>query len=103
MRYTIRYGDAEKISLIENDTAKSVVQNIYLILGTRVGTVPMYREFGIPQSFVDKPPAVAETIMTAEIYDAIEKFEPRAELIDVQTEYDDTGKMTVVLEVDING
>lgn len=53
--------------LMENDVARSVVQNIALLLNTKKGTVPMYREYGLPMEFIDKPLNAAETMAFAEI------------------------------------
>ena len=102
MRYTIRGGEAGSLALAENNTLKSIIQNLFLILGTRRGTVPMYRDFGMPQNFLDRPTAAAEAIMTSEIFEAVAQFEPRCEVLDVRFEYDGTGKVTTILEVNIN-
>lgn len=103
MTYTVSSDSAPQISLNENDTLKSVLQNVYLILVTKVNTVPMYRNFGIPMEFIDKPLTAAETIMATEIREAIEEFEPRAGLVDVAFEPSKHGaKITVKVEVKIN-
>ena len=39
----------------EQETVSSVLQNIAVILSTPKGTVPQYRDFGLDNSFVDKP------------------------------------------------
>ena len=75
--------DLRKITLGEKDTVKSVMQNVRNILRTTVGTVPMYREFGIDASFVDSPINVATPIIYANIREAIEEFEPRCEVVDI--------------------
>lgn len=86
----------------ESDTVKSVVQNITLLLNTKKGTVPMYREFGLPMEFIDKPMDVAETMAALEISEAIEEFEPRAALKDLTITETKEGKMAVIVEVTIN-
>jgi len=72
-----------KISLGETDLVKSVMQNVSNILRTSVGTVPMYREFGIDARFVDSPINVATPIIYATIREAIEEFEPRCKVVDI--------------------
>lgn len=61
----------------ESATAE-VLQNVRTILNTRVGTVPLARDFGISWEHVDMPMPVAQSIMQGVVIDAIEEFEPRA-------------------------
>ena len=101
MQYTIRSDEKTSFSLCETDPVRSVLQNIRLLVETRKGTIPMYREFGTEQAFVDKPPAVAETLAAADIREAIRTFEPRATLRDIRFDYNQTGKAIIILEVEI--
>lgn len=89
-------------NLQETDAASSVIQNVALLLNTKKGTIPMYRDFGLPMGFVDKPINVAETIATLEIAEALEKFEPRASLKDLRFKSSKDGRMSIQLEVTIN-
>lgn len=102
MNYKISAADGYSLSFKENAYAASVLQNISLLLNTKRGTVPMYRDFGLPMEFIDKPIDVAETIAYAEISEALEEFEPRAELLDVAFEKTSDGRMSVVAEVSIS-
>lgn len=86
--------------LIESDEIKSVLQNVALILNTRKGTVPMFRDFGLKQEFLDKPIEVAETIAYTEITEAIEEYEPRAEVVDISLAKSSNG-LKIIVEVDI--
>lgn len=100
MVYTISTDSPPRFTLCEEDPLKSVLQNVYLILATRTGSVPMYRQFGIPMAFIDRPLIAAETIAAAEIREAITEFEPRAKVIDVSFEPAAHGaKLTVKVEV----
>lgn len=101
MTYTIRSDSKPTFALAENDTTQSILQNLFLLLETRKGTVPMYRSFGLSQSFVDKPQAVATALAATEIREAIEEYEPRATLLDLRTEADENGNTVFVLEVKI--
>lgn len=103
MVYTLRSDEKLDITLCENNTVKSVLQNISILLATRKGTVPMYREFGLPMDYIDKPIDVAESLMASEIAEAIENYEPRAELVGLKIENsaNNPGKIAVILEVDI--
>lgn len=86
----------------ENDEIKSIKQNIAMLLNTKKGTIPMYREFGLPMEFVDKPINVAETMATFEISEALDAFEPRATLKDMRFKPSMDGRMSIHLEVTIN-
>lgn len=85
----------------EDDTAKSVIQNIALLLCTKKGTVPMYREFGIDMEFVDKPIDIAEAIAYKEVTEALERFEPRAKLKNLTFKSSKEGRMSLAVEVTV--
>ena len=103
MSYRVKATDLRHITLNETDTVASVLQNIAIILLTRQGTVPMYREFGLPMKFVDKPMQVARSMMIIEITEAVEEYEPRATVIDITFEIDPDvpGRYIPVVEVEI--
>lgn len=102
MNVKINAADDYTLNFEQSDNVKSVVQNVSLLLNTKRGTVPMHREFGLAMEFIDKPIDIAETIAFAEISEAIERFEPRANLVDISFEKAKDGKMAMVVEVSIN-
>ena len=63
-----------------------VVQNVRTILATRVGTVPLDRDFGLSWEHLDKPLPVARSLMRAEVIEAIARYEPRANIEAVEFE-----------------
>lgn len=83
MTYTVNAVNLSAVRLLENETVISVLQNIALVLRTPKGSVPMYREFGLSQTFLDKPMPVAKVMMISELKEAIERWEPRAEFVGV--------------------
>lgn len=103
MKYTIKGDEKTSFSLCENDDIKAVLQNVHLLLTTPKGSVPMYREFGLKQDFVDKPIPVAQTLMTSYIREALEEFEPRAKFVGITFVEDNNspGRIIPVLEVEI--
>lgn len=101
MAYKVNSADNYSLSLQQDSKVYSVLQNIALLLNTKCGTVPMYRDFGLPMEFVDKPIDVAENMAYVEISDALEEFEPRAKLEDVYFEKTANGKMSITVEVSI--
>lgn len=103
MSYKVSAVDLSAVRLNESETVASVLQNIAIILQTRQGTVPMYREFGLPMNFLDKPIPVAKPMLYVEVKEAIEEFEPRAEVLDVTFEEDPSapGRLIPTVEVEI--
>lgn len=81
--YKVNAMDLKSLRLLEMRTVESVLQNIAIILKTPKGSVPMYREFGLSQSFLDRPMPVARNMLISAVKEAIERWEPRAEVVDV--------------------
>lgn len=103
MSYTVRASDLTDINLNTSDTVTEVLQNIATILSTRKGSVPLLRDFGLSQDFLDRPIEVAKTMIFAEAKEGIDLYEPRAEIIDMTFESDaQTGRLIPVVEVDIH-
>lgn len=103
MSFRVSPQDLKRISLNETDTVSSVLQNIAIILTTRQMTVPLYRNFGLPMQFVDKPMEVAKAMMIAEVTDAIREFEPRARIVSItfKTDKSNPGSLIPIVEVEI--
>lgn len=103
MSYFVSTMDFGSITLNENDTVKSVLQNVKIILMTHQFSVPLYRNFGLPMQFVDRPMAAARPLLIAEINDAISEYEPRATVLNVSLETDMKvpGKLIATVEVEI--
>jgi hypothetical protein len=91
------------ITLAPETLIEEIIQNVAMILGTVRMTAPLFRDFGISATFIDKPTVAAEALLIADLFDAIERFEPRAEIINVSFERDEmAGILTPILEVSIN-
>lgn len=103
MKLTINSKDSALLSLCENERVKSISQNIQLICATKKGTIPMYRDFGLQMDFVDKPFQVAQTLLVRDVTEAIEKFEPRAKVINITCLPDTSipGRLIPIIEVEI--
>ena len=82
---------------------EEIIQNVVMIISTMKNTAPLHRDFGLSATFLDKPTVAAEAILIAEIFDAIEFYEPRAEIKSVSFVRDErAGKFVPRLEVGIN-
>lgn len=103
MKYTVNVGKKPELSLIPETAEQEIIQNLYTLLNTVKGEVPLYRDFGINFTEIRSMPLpMAETALVSEIYDAIEKFEPRAKILNIEIEAEPlSGKLIPVLEVDI--
>jgi len=101
--YKVTAGELGPIRLNEAETVASVLQNIAIILQTRQGTVPMYRGFGLPLNFLDKPIPAAKPMLYAEVKEAIEEYEPRAKVVGVTFQEDAAfpGRLIPTVEVEI--
>jgi len=62
---------------------EEILQNIAVIIATPKGSVPLDREFGVDYSFLDTPTPKALALFRAEVVKAIEKYEPRAKVIEI--------------------
>lgn len=78
MDHEITLDDA--IDFAPSTEVEEILQNVRTILSTRIGTVPLHRDFGLTWEHIDKPYQVARSLMQAEIIDAIEEYEPRARI-----------------------
>lgn len=71
------------LQLNETDRVRSILQNVAIILGTWKGSVPLYRGFGISPSCLHMPLSVATAMLHADIREVVERYEPRAEVVNV--------------------
>ena len=103
MTYKVSAADLQHIRLNETDEVASILQNVAIILATRQGTTPLYRQFGLPQRFVDKPIPVAKPMLYSEVKEAVDEYEPRAEVVGISFEEDKSmpGKLIPTVEVKI--
>lgn len=63
---------------------EEVRQNIRAIVSTIQGTCPFHRDFGIDSEIVDLPTPAAAALLQVSIINAIETYEPRALVTDVE-------------------
>lgn len=104
MTYKITANERFTINIAPATLIEEIIQNVAMILSTPKGTAPLFRDFGADISFLDRPIRAAESLIVAEVYDAIEMFEPRAEILSVSFEREEmTGRLIPIVEVGING
>ena len=91
-------------ALVEQDTIKSVQQNVRLILTTPKGSDVHRPDFGSDLwQFIDQPlNAITLGKIKAEITDAVERWEPRVKVLSVELEKDYMNarlKVFILLEI----
>lgn len=104
MTYKVTAGDLENLLYAEEGTLESILQNVALVLATRKGSVPQYRDFGVDMSFLDMPVPEAKMRMIAPIREAVEEWEPRVRVRGVTciTRADAPHVLIPVVEVEVN-
>ena len=104
MRYKVSTTDLSNLRMGETETVNAALRNIAVMLATRKGSVPLYRDFGLPWDFVDKPMPVAKAMMVAPVREALERWEPRAALVDIDFKQDLSrpGQLIPIVEVEIS-
>lgn len=102
MSYKVSSTDLTSLTLSDSGTVEDVLQNVAVILSTPKGSVPLMRDFGLDMSFLDRPIPVAKVMLFREVREALEIWEPRATLVDV--EFIETGESTIkpCVEVEIS-
>ena len=102
MMHTVSANTFSKITLNESDPVTSILQNVSIILRTFRGSCPMYRDFGIQASLVDRPIPVVKALLYNAIREAVEKYEPRVEVASI--DFADGAEISGVLEpiVEVN-
>lgn len=75
-QYTITIVPS-KINLFPANELEEIFQNVTTIVTTSINTIPLFRSFGVDQSYIDSPTPVMQARAVADITTAIETFEPR--------------------------
>ena len=103
MRITIRGGESSELNIAPESTAEEIMQNLRVLLSSCKYDIPLAREMGLDTGYLHKPQPVAETLLYQTISDAIEEYEPRAELIGIDFEVNaESGLIIPIVEVEIN-
>lgn len=69
---------ASSVAIVIGATGREeIYQNVRTILATPKGTVPLDRDFGVDQAFLDQPTSIVMARALPGIVEAVEKYEPR--------------------------
>lgn len=82
--------------------AEAILQNVRTILATSENSCPMNRDFAW-SPVVDDPLPIAQARLTARVTEAIRRYEPRAEVVNIRFEGDPlNGILRPIVRVRIN-
>ena len=70
--YIVAASDSIELQFNETDVVKSALQNVYIILNTWKGSVPLDRVCRVSDRFLHRPVNVAKSMMIADRQEAIE-------------------------------
>lgn len=90
MAYIVKAFTPANSTLRRETLEEEVLQNVAIIVSTPKFSVPLDRGLGLAQRFIDKPIQVAQSILISEVLDAVEEYEPRAEVTNVTFEAGET-------------
>lgn len=103
---TVIIDSREKLTLalMPETERQEIIQNVYCILQTALGDVPHLRDYGLDNSFLHMPQGTAQSRYAAAIAEAIELYEPRVAVgnIEFENNANDPGKMLPRVEVTFN-
>lgn len=81
---------------------QEVLQNVAFVLSSYKMTCPLDRDFGI-ESVIDKPISIVKALHSANIIEAINQFEPRATVEEIEvTGEAEQGLLRTKVKVTIN-
>ena len=100
MRVTISSNDASLNWTATGD--ERIVQNVLNIIRTRMYEVPFMRDLGINEDFIDSNQDEMETDFTTHIREVINKYEPRANVVEVSVSAcDENGNFVISVELEV--
>ena len=104
MAYTVT--PLTKIDFAPQTVVAEVLQNVRCIISTSKGTVPLDRAFGIDFDGIDTPMPQAQMLFRVALIDAIEQYEPRAQVKKIEFTQNDLavsdGQLIPIVTLEIN-
>ena len=72
-----------KITVENTEHEEELVRTVTALFGTKAGSQPADRDFGISWECLDDIPEVAENLFYLEAVQKVEKYEPRVQIRDI--------------------
>lgn len=79
----------KNINLFPKTLEEEILRNVATIIASPKYSVPLDRGFGISNNQLDTPANIAQPKLIMEIIDAVEKYEPRAEITKIEFRTDE--------------
>ena len=83
-----------------DDRLADIDRQLNLLLTTRVGTMPLDREFGLAMDYLDRPAAVAKSMYVAELVEKVPRFIPAIRVREVQWQAGADGRVLAKVVID---
>lgn len=101
---TLDFRNPPELTLFPETTGQDVMQNLYCIINTVLGNVPLLRDYGLDMTFIDMPRQEAQVMLIAAIADAVRKYEPRCMINEITfaDEVSEPEHLYPIVEVTIN-
>ncbi len=104
MSYKIDTTQTQEFDLKPATVYEEVIQNLWFLYSSIEYDIPLDRALGLNATYIDKPIETAKALITTDIYDKTEEYEPRAEIINIDFSVDyEKGVIKPIVEVEVNG
>lgn len=100
--YEITAGSMGAINFGPETETEEILQNVRCIMATTQYSVPLDRELGLNPSYLDMPMEVAKARFASELILGIAKYEPRAEVTNIDWAATIGGALKPKVKVNIN-
>ena len=81
--HTLMGIDLREINMFPRTTIEEILQNVRMLLTTVQGTVPLDRELGLTNTFIDDPSPRGMMRFAIFALETIQDYEPRVEVTDI--------------------
>ena len=103
MTFIIDTTKKSEINLNPATVYEEIIQNLHFLYSSIEFDIPLDRALGLNPIYVDRTIETAKALAIADIYEKTEKYEPRAEVVNIDFNGNKNGMLKAVIEVDING
>lgn len=102
MVYEITSSKEPSVDFAPNTVVEEILQNVRSIMTTIKGSVPLDRDFGLDPAYLDQPLEVAKARYASELIMGVAKYEPRAEVTNIDWTATVGGVLTAKVKVNID-
>lgn len=81
--HTLTGIDLREVNMFPNSVHEEILQNVMVLLKTRRGTVPLDRELGLENDFIDDPLPRGMMRFALFALETIQDYEPRVEVTEI--------------------